>query len=606
MQLLQMFHDLIRFSRPKRARTQLRNLMITLLFIATLGALPACSQTSDESRSTRRAISQSQAVASDFLRTELALSPETASRLGLERFLGPTASYALDNHSQAGFERGRLVRIELLQRLQSRPRLPEDHPLTRDLQVAERALVDLISLEQLGYGRFDYASMRPYAVDPYSGIWIEGPTLLAYRQSITNPDQATAYVSRLHKLSAAIQDTKRRLLADQASGILLPRPLLEETRKSLVQLIDEDNRALVQLIETFDALIASVPGLSASRREQLSNVVRLEVTEHLIPAYADLIATLDEMTESAADQAGIWAQPRGLDVYTGILTASIGEPISTERLHENHLEIVAQRRANLSSLMTLDPETNPAQTPKPERLSRQFEWFVEAMSDGTLAATSQLPPEIAPDILTVLAPKSDWTRIADDGAFGARSDAIRRFQSVMDSSPYSLWRSEGAGARAPYREIVEYPALQTAWQHYVWDRGTAENTDAAASVQRIADESINLIQAVLAAADTGIHLNRWTIAEATNYIAVNAGLGEPLSRQLALNISARPAHHAAIATARQRIEALSERARAVLGEQYSETEFQRTLIEPGPRPMSLIEKDIETWYGQRLATGSTN
>ncbi|MEO1188827.1 MAG: hypothetical protein AAFW60_07125, partial [Pseudomonadota bacterium] len=70
--------------------------MITLLFIATLGALPACSQTSDESRSTRRAISQSQAVASDFLRTELALSPETASRLGLERFLDPNQTAAFE------------------------------------------------------------------------------------------------------------------------------------------------------------------------------------------------------------------------------------------------------------------------------------------------------------------------------------------------------------------------------------------------------------------------------------------------------------------------------------------------------------------------------
>ncbi|MEL7030949.1 MAG: DUF885 family protein [Pseudomonadota bacterium] len=606
MQLLQMFHELIRFSRLKRAPARLRSLVIITVSIAALSSVPACSQSNDESRSTRRAISQSQAIASDFLRTELALSPESASRLDLERYLGPTASYALDNHSQAGFERGRLVRIELLQRLQSRPRLPEDHALTRDLQVAERALVDLISLEQLGYGRFDYASMRPYAVDPYSGIWIEGPTLLAYRQSITNADQATAYVSRLRTLSAAVQDTKRRVLADQASGILLPRPLVDETRRRLTQLIDEDNRAMIQLVETFDALLASVPGLSAARREQLSNVVRIEVTDNLIPAYDDLLATLDEAAETAADQAGIWAQPRGLDVYTGILTASIGESFSTERLHENHLQQVATRRANLSAMMTLDPEAFPAQAPKPDRLSRQIAWYTAAMTDPAAPLASVTDPAPQPNVLTELAPKSDWTRIANATDFDAQTDAIRQFQAVMDQPPYAIWQSEGDSARAPYRVIVEYPAVQAAWQHYVWHRAMAETSIETNSVPEVARNSIDLFQAVLAAADTGIHLSRWSIADASDHIAVNSGLGEPVSRQLALSIAARPGYHSAVAIARLRIEALSERAQAVLGEQYSETDFQRTIIEPGPRPLSLIEKDVEAWYGQRLADGSTN
>ena len=601
-----MFHDLIGFSRLRRVCGQVRNLVIFAFCAGALLSLPACSQTDDESRSTRRAISLSQSVASDFLRTELALSPETASRLDLERFLGPTANFALDNHSQAGFERRRLVRIELLQRLQSRPRLPEEHPLTRDLEVAERALVDLISLEQIGYGRFNYASMRPYAIDPYSGIWIEGPTLLAYRQSITNTDQAAAYLSRLRTLSAAIQDTKRRVLADQASGILLPRPLLEETRNRLRRLVDEDNRAMVQLIETFDALVASVPGLPATRREQLSNLVQLEVMDNLIPAYADLIETLDDAETQAVDQAGIWAQPRGLDMFSGILTASIGEPFSTERLHDSHIQLVATRRAGLSALMTLDPEINPVSEPKPERLSRQIEWFTAATTQSTTPIATASDGAPSSDVLADLSPISDWRRIAETTDFGARSDAVEQFLVALDMPPYSTWQSQGDGMRAPYRMILEYPVVQSAWQHYVWDKASVEGADELISLQRIARDSIDLIQAALAAADTGIHINRWSIADSTDYIAENTGLGEPLSRQLALSIAARPGYHSSVAIARQRIEALSERAQAVLGEQYSETEFQRTVIQPGPRPLALIEKDVEAWYGLRLAAGSPN
>ncbi|MEO1553287.1 MAG: DUF885 family protein [Pseudomonadota bacterium] len=606
MQLLQMFHDLIGYSHLVRVCKQARNLILMAICVGALGSLSACGQSYDESRSTRRAISQSQAVASDFLRTELALSPETASRLGLERFLGPTANFALNNHSQAGFERRRLVRIELLQRLQNRPILPDEHPLSRDLEVAERALVDLISLEQLGYGRYDYAQLRPYAIDPYSGIWIEGPTLLAYRQSITNTDQATAYLSRLRALSAAVQDTKRRLIADQASGILLPRALVEETQIRLTRLLDEEHRALFQLIETFDALIASVPDLPAARREQLSRLVRMEVTETLIPAYRDLSNTLDGTTTSAADQAGIWAQPRGLDVFSGVLTASLGEPFNTERLHENHLELAAARLEQLSQRMTLDPETNPALAPKPERLSRQYEWFEAAMFvpvPPALGPADTLPVQ---DIILLLSPKSDWMRIANAGGIDARTDAIADFLIMLEAIPYSLWRSNGAGTRAPYREILEYPAIQSAWQLYVWERSIENAGSDTALLDAVARDFIPLIHSVLAAADTGIHLDRWTIAEATDYVAVHSGLDEPLARQLTLSIAARPGYHSAVAIARQRIEALSQRAQAVLGEQYSEMDFQRTVIEPGPRPLSLLEKDIEAWYGQRLTSGSTN
>ncbi|MEL6693493.1 MAG: hypothetical protein AAFQ12_10735, partial [Pseudomonadota bacterium] len=176
-----MFHT---FRRPviwqSRPFCALR-LLIASLALALFLPLSACSQDNSDSRSARRAIAQSQAIASDVLQTELALSPETASRLGLERELGPATSFALDNHSQAGFERRRLVRIELLQRVRQRPRLPDGHPLIEDLFIAERALLDLISLEQLGYGRYNYRTFRPYAIDPFSGIWIEGPNLLAFR-----------------------------------------------------------------------------------------------------------------------------------------------------------------------------------------------------------------------------------------------------------------------------------------------------------------------------------------------------------------------------------------------------------------------------------------
>lgn len=597
MQLLQMFHHLASKKHRWRIMVEIQRAITIIAFSLAIGPLSACSQTNDESRTMQRAISQSQAIAADFARTELALSPETASRLDLEAIIGPTASFALDNHSQSGFERKRLVRIELLQRLQSRPRLDETHPLNRDLGIAERALLDLISLEQLGYGRFDYSALRPYAVDPYSGIWIEGPVLLAYRQSITTTEQATAYLVRLRALSAAIQDTKRRLMADDASGITLPAALAEETTLRISRLIEADDPGLNRLTETYDALTAGVSDMAIDQRDQLTGLVRVEVNDNLRPAYLELMETLDRMADASVEQTGIWGQPRGFDLYRGVLAAAIGEPVDTERLHQTHLEALATQSEALEALLNIELT---AAAPKPVRLEQQFTWFVENVSKSDETPVPIPESEASDDIIMRLAPVSDWTRIASSTGFTAQALAIRQYEGQLDATPFAAWRAETESSKAPYRQILEYPAIQSAWRQYVWARSIEAVDTADTPITALAHQSINLTQSVLAAADTGIHLQRWSLAEATDFIALYAGLNEPLSRQLALSIASRPGHHSAVAISWQRFEGLATRARAVLGAKYSETEFQRTLIEPGPRPLSLIERDIETWYGDRL------
>ena len=615
MQLLQIFHELFRISRLMRASHRIWQIAVLSFSVALAGSLSACGQNVEESRSTRRAIAQSQAIAADFLRTELALSPETASRLNLERYLGPSANFALDNHSQAGFERRRLVRIELLQRLRSRPRLPEGHSLTRDLEVAERALSDIISLEQLGYGRFGYASLRPYAIDPFSGVWIEGPNLLAYRQAIVTADQATAYLVRMRALSAALEDTKRRLIADQASGIVIPRMLATETQNRLERLLDDDVSGLNRLSETFDALIETVDDLDDDRRIQLSELVALELEEKLRPAYRDLMRVLETTSDATADKSGIWAQPQGQALFSGIIKAALGEDTNTVRLHDGHLETVAQARLSLSQLMQPDPSLGDSAPEKPERLSLQFAWYEALFPAPVAAANVADSPPI--DTLLALAPKTVAARVQAQPGFTAQANAMEQFKKLLQTAPYSTWQDEGAGQRTAFRQIVEYPAIEEAWRYYIWEQmapvseamaaeDVAAGATTTAPMKAIADQRVSLIQSALAAADTGIHLNRWTIAEATNEIALNTGLAEPLARQLALTITAKPGYHSAVAIARHRITALSERAQAVLGEQYSETDFQRTLIEPGPRPLPLIERDIEAWYGARLAAQTSN
>ncbi|MEO1661524.1 MAG: DUF885 family protein [Pseudomonadota bacterium] len=604
MQLLQMFHNLNAFFAQNSRMLCLRFWILPAILAIAAAPLAVHAQSDDSSRSTRRAIAQSQAIAADFARTELALSPETASRLGLERVIGPTAAFALDNHSQAGFERRRLVRIELAQRLLGRPALPAGHPLTRDLAVAEQALQDLIALEQLGFGRFSYADLRPYAIDPYSGVWIEGPALLVYRQSINTADEAAAFLARLRSLSFAIDDTRRRLVADQASGLLLPSSLLDETQSRVDLLLADEAAALKRIVETFDALTRAVEDLEPERRRQLVMRVESEVSDRLLPAYAALSAAFDSVRDEASDHDGVWAQRRGQDIFAGILTASTGDTIPSERLHERHMSDLASISTMYFSSLSVSENKLDTAAPRPGTPQEIFAAYLALALPPVPAVEAD--EEMTPDPLFDLVPQSIWSLLAEAAEFEAQQAAFLTFEtSAAIATP-----DDTANPAAPYRQLVEYPAIRTAWQHYAWAQSPpvleiAEGRPGPA-LDEVAHQRVALIRAALAAIDTGIHLDRWTVDEATTFLIEQTAVPREVADQIVLRIVARPGYHTAIASTWHRINGLSERARAVLGEHYSEADFQSALISPGPRPLYLIEQDIEAWYGAQLAAPKPN
>lgn len=600
MQLLRMFHET--GERTGLFGRQKHTLSVFLAGIALvfLTPLSACSQSEDGSRSTRRAIAQSQAIAADFLTTELAMSPETASRLGLEEQLGERAAYALDNHSQAGFERRRLVRIELLQRLRLRPRLPETHALRRDLSIAETALTDLIELEQFGYGRYGYDDLRPYEVDPFSGIWIEGPTLLAYRQSINSAEQATAFIARLRSLSAALEDSRRRLVADRASGIYLPRKLADETRARINLLVDEERDALGVLVQTFEALTLDLPDLEARQREAMIELVRTEIEDGLRPAYRELATTLSETSDAFSDQLGISALPQGPALFSNIIRASTGTTIDVSRLHARQLETTQALLAELDQRLTIQTEIETEDGPSlstdrgPSDLSQRLQWFEQNLTSSEPISAEPEDTSSQVDPLFALAPRTIWAEFADLDLLQAQAPSVEAFEGVFLYLPYSDWALEAI--LPDHRAVIEYPAIVEAIRLHAWNvRPSDPGEDSA-----IANLRIKLLASSLASVDTGIHVEQWTLSEASDYLTETVGMSDALSRQLALRVVARPGYHSAVHVAYNRVLAISERAQAVLGEGYVENEFLRAVFQPGPRPLSLIEKDVEDWYASEL------
>lgn len=611
MQLLREFHKSWSFPDAiSRPQFLVFGLLSLTLFLA------ACGPAADGTRLNRRTLAEATNVLDDVAKTELAMSPELASRLGLEQNQDGTSSGWLDDHSQAGFERRRLIRIDLLARVRTHPALPEDHQVAKDLVVAEDALARLVALQPVSHGHLSLSRVRPYAIGPRSGVWIEGPELLANDHRIDTFDDANAYFERLQTLPGAVDDLRRRLIADAEAGLIAPASLIDETRTEIRAFLNPESHHLNHLLQTLENLSRGLPDTTPEQIDDLLTDSRYIIDVELSQAYEHLLITLDDLHARAPSQAGLWAQPAGAETYSALLKWYSSDDQALDDLHLANIDDVLQRTADLQlQLDGVGIESGPLVQRLAAFTARHDAELasVAANDDNTVDDTP--PPVMLGTVIRPLSP-------APFGGFArvpARIDGQRPALLRRDEAEISRWPTHMHGAlrlqtdvslRQPYaalmaqprslaRTLAQYPSLQDGWHLYATE--VSADAHLPAPDDAVGLKQLLLLNVAMAAVDTGIHHKRWSLQQAAAYLTETTGLSEPLMRRAALHVVANPGEASARMIAYRRLISLKARASGVLGQRYNELEFQSVLLTDGPRPFSIIESDVDRWYEAILA-----
>ncbi len=617
LQLVQEFHTILRAVAPKPHA--FRRCIGALTAVAM--GLSACAPATESERLNRRTLAQSNAILDDLARTELMLSPETATRLGIETVAEDAISSRLADHSQAGFERARLIRIDLLALARTRPLLPADHQVAKDLAVSDTSIARLVQLQAIGHGRLTLSRARAYAIDPFSGVWIEGPNLLANDHRIDSFADAQNYLARLQALSDAIDDTRRRLLADADAGLIPPAPLLQATKRKVDALLSSQDEPLELLADTIGNLVQSLADTDDQDVGALVRQSETIVKTDLRGAYTRLSDDLDAMIDLAPAQAGIWAQPNGHNTYQALLDWYVGSTPDLDELHQSNLDDVERRQAVLHASLDRNGVAPGPVTDRVQALQLIIDTPPET-TPGTSPAgarEAELPAAEIPVISSTVQRLFETTPLSGLSYLPAQIDGHRPAQISQMVTQTQLWPSYMRSTiyaeadmarrdpfatlsrqrRATVRNLILYPAFQDAWRLYTFEIQT--ELSALDTAQDAGEAQYILLITALAAADTGLHYKRWSLAQTTTYLSETTGLPDALVTEAALRITANPGRTTARMINYRRLKALNARARAVLGRRYDETAFQAILLEDGPRPFTMIEHDVDAWYNNLLA-----
>lgn len=547
-------------------------------------------------------------------------APDTASETGLSAYAGDNHQARFSDYSQAGFERGRLLRLDLLEQLGRRPVLPIEHPLARDLVVTTDAYVRLAELQAVGHGRLSLWDTVPFAMDPFGGVWISGLDLLSNTHRVATLADAEAFVARLAALAGAVADTKRRLMADAESGIVAPRTLLQQQKTLVDALLSDTSPTLNNVISDLENLMLSVTAIDALARERLLLEADLIIEQDLRSAYADLSATLEDLLQVAPAQPGLWVQQSERDLYRSFLSWRVSElPDDLATLHQENLthaqtERLAFDRA-LDPLLPIAEQESDTDATAASPVSQELLELVFASDDvetETLFVPSELTQRSALD--------EDLVSVFGVALKPRAVDGSRPNLLVINAQQLELWPSWlkalllsrafhqpdteladatlASAGRSPVRALISSPALRAGWasdqQRLVAEQGRLDPLQVAAWRHWL------LVEAALATVDTGIHIERWTADAAVEYLIDQALLSEPIAQSAVRYIAGTPGQFTARQIGARRIASLRVRAQAILSDAYSESDFGNIVLSDGDRPYNMLVADVESWYEAQL------
>jgi uncharacterized protein (DUF885 family) len=404
----------------------------------------------------------------------------------------------------------------------------------------------------------------PYPVNHLNGFHPLLLLMLSRDHGIRTPDDAATYLARLAHIPRACADVVEALDSRAAGGIVAPRFTLLDSAA--------DMRAFVSTPSAQNVLVTSFRTRLSEARIPNSDSLTAKAAQlletEIYPAYARVIARVEDLAARAGEERGLWSLPDGDAYYDWLLRASTTSALHPGEAHEigrgeiaRVHAVVRDRFASLGihgdSIGALYAQISEA--PR-FRYPQTPEGRAEVWSDATVLmrrfekATLELfrtRPRAALDLVQVPAALEETmhTHYTPPAVDGTRPGRFSLNIALAQGNPRwelaTLCAHEGTPGHhlqlaiaqelpiaSAFRRTVVFDAYIEGWAKYAETIPETHGLldDPYAQLGRLRGE---LYSTVNLAMDTGIHAKRWTRAQARAFFRDNTGVSEEFAGVIA-------------------------------------------------------------------------
>ena len=566
--------------------------------------------------------------------------PELRSMLGLT---GGEVGDLSDQLTDVSLPRRQELRDQL------RGYLAEVQAWDRDvLSGQERWTHDLVSWyfeTQIDLMSFDWSpawlptAAGIYAVDQLFSIPVQLPQFMENHHAVADVGDVENYIERLRAIETKLDQVRANFDMQAEQGVIPPRVALAGAASQIRAILASEptESAFVRTLERRSAALADLP---ESRRQALRRAAIEVVARHVNPAYARLLARIDEEIARTPGDHGVWALPDGAAFYAAALRWNTSTDLDADTIHRIGLEEVGRIEREMDALLdarALRGRTLGERVARLAKDPRHGYPDTEAGRDELLADVRGMLDRLQPHLaevfgrmpeqpLQVRRVSAQAEATSPSGYYYAPAlDGSRPgtfFINLGDMASHTRWNlptlvyheaSPGHHFQIALGQTLEDlplirrslnpSAFTEGWALYAEQLAAELGVYATNPLGELGRLQSEMFRAVRLVVDTGLHHKRWSPKRAEAYLHEKTGIPLEQARMEINRYLVQPGQACSYKVGHLKMVELRERAKTRLGENFDLRAFHDVVLGNGALPLRVLEQVVEEWIATQERAG---
>ena len=437
---------------------------------------------------------------------------------------------------------------------------------------------------------------------PVSGIHTQLPVLLS-EYSFYDTQDVETYLALLKETPSYFDSVIRFEQKKAASGLFMPDYQADSVLDTCQSFIDMGKENY--LVSTFNERIASLDLLPENKKDSFQKENMKLVTEEIYPAYQNLITAIKSLKGKGMNEQGLSYFPYGKKYYEYLVRQTTGCNESISRLR---LMTRAQILEDLSAMQKILFPADAALT----KASVLEQTSPDSMLDDLRSKITDTFPEIPDvDFQVKYVPESMQDYLSPAFYMIPAIDNltenviyINNGQTASGLNLYTTLAHEGypghlyqtvyfsASEPDPIRSILDFGGYVEGWATYAemmsYYLAPLPKTEAS-----LLQKNNSVILGLYALADMGIHYDGWSVTDTVRFFS-DYGINDPNAVQSVYKlIIGSPANYLKYYIGYLKFYELKKEMADALGNQFSQKEFHRAVLDVGPAPFEIVYDEVE-------------
>lgn len=437
---------------------------------------------------------------------------------------------------------------------------------------------------------------------PVSGIHTQLPVLLS-EYSFYDTQDVETYLALLKETPSYFDSVIRFEQKKAASGLFMPDYQADsvlDTCQSFINMGKEN-----YLVSTFNERIASLDLLPENKKDSFQKENMKLVIEEIYPAYQNLITAIKSLKGKGMNEQGLSHFPYGKKYYEYLVRQTTGCNESISRLR---LMTRAQILEDLSAMQKVLFPADAALT----QASVLEQTSPDSMLDDLRSKITDTFPEIPDvDFQVKYVPESMQDYLSPAFYMIPAIDNltenviyINNGQTASGLNLYTTLAHEGypghlyqtvyfsASEPDPIRSILDFGGYVEGWATYAemmsYYLAPLPKTEAS-----LLQKNSSVILGLYALADMGIHYDGWSVTDTVRFFS-DYGINDPNAVQSVYKlIIGSPANYLKYYIGYLKFYELKKEMADAMGNQFSQKEFHRAVLDVGPAPFEIVYDEVE-------------